>query len=204
MFENSCAKQRPVARQESTRCRQFHIVCFMALGVMSAILCTPAAESQFPPPPTTNGPIYSILSNKTLCLQPASVPDGTSPQGAAIVLEPCNGSLVQQWQRVSVSGSSVLDHYLNQFSGLCMDAHGSAANHTPVQQWTCNSITNERWAYVSTDNTNVRGPVVYSLIGGAPANAHFCMDIPGGQATAGTAVQIYVCNLTASQQWLTP
>ena len=203
MFENSYGKQRSVARLESTRCRQFHIVRFLAMAAMSAILGTPAAHSQFPPPPTTNGPIYSIASNKKLCLQPASVPDGTSPQGASIILEPCNGSLLQQWQRVSVSGS-VTDHYMNQFSGLCMDAHGSAVNHTPVQQWTCNSITNERWAYASTDNTNVHGPIVQSLIGGGPANTYFCLDIPGGQATAGSFVQIYLCNLTPAQQWLTP
>jgi hypothetical protein len=198
--ENSCSRDFSAARQESTRHGRFRLAYLLALCVMSAILGTPAAEAQFPPPPRTNGEIYSILANKKLCLQPASVPDGTSPQGAKIILEPCNGSLVQQWQYVSVSGGNP-DHYMNQFSGLCMDAQGRAANQTPVVQWTCNSITNEQWAYLSTDNTNVHGPVVESGIGGTN---NFCLDIPGEQATAGTAVQIYVCNLTNAQRWLTP
>jgi hypothetical protein len=203
MFTHSNDKQSPVARQELAGRRRFLRLCFLALGVISTILCTPAAHSQYPPPPTTNGPIYSILSNKKLCLQPADVPVGTSPQGAAIILEPCNGSLVQQWQRVTVT-DGFPDHYVNQFSGLCMDAHGSAANYTVVQQWTCNSITNERWQYASSDLTNVHGPHVFSQIGGAPSGVYFCLDIPGGQATAGSFVQIYVCNGTDAQRWLTP
>ena len=82
--------------------------------------------------------IYNFLSKQ--CLQPVN---GSTEQGAAIVQEPCNGSVAQQWTEVSV-GSNIF-HYVNGLSGWCLDARGRAVNGTPVQQWTCNNISNEKW-----------------------------------------------------------
>jgi len=68
-------------------------------------------------------------------------------------------------------------------------------NRTPVQQWTCNNISNENWevdgaAYTVNLKSRVSGTNKY------------CLDVPGGQTTAELAMQIYICNGTASQLWL--
>jgi Ricin-type beta-trefoil lectin domain len=141
---------------------------------------------------TTTGEIYNSLTNK--CLQPAN---GSNTEGAVIVLETCDKSPAQQWKKVHTTGSN--EHYVNQFSGMCMDARGGAANSTPVQQWPCNQITNENWLYKQV--SGAPEPEVESLISGTTG---FCLDVPGGQGPNGTAVQIYGCNGTASQQWFTP
>jgi Ricin-type beta-trefoil lectin domain-like len=129
------------------------------------------------------------------CLQPVN---GSTEQGAAIVQEPCNGSAAQQWTKVQVSGN--IFHFVNGLSGLCLDARGRAVNHTPVQQWTCNNISNENWEpgeYVSDDV-----PPLFSRVSGTRS---YCLDVPGGQQhIAGLAVQIYRCNGTIAQIWWTP
>jgi hypothetical protein len=136
--------------------------------------------------------IYNFLSNQ--CLQPVS---GSTEQGAAIVQQPCNGSLAQEWTRVRVSGN--VSHYVNSLSKLCLDARGGAANHTPVQQWTCNRISNENWE--EGDDSDDTIPPLYSRVSGTRS---YCLDIPGGQKTAGLAMQIYRCNGTEAQAWWLP
>jgi len=131
-----------------------------------------------------------------LCLQPANE---SKAQGAAIVQQPCTASAAQQWTKVAVGGN--VFHFVNQLSGMCLDARGGAANHTPVQQWTCNKISNENW-----EPGEVQGsddiPPLYSRVSGTKSH---CLDVPGGQLkTAGLAVQIYRCNGTLAQVWFTP
>jgi hypothetical protein len=136
--------------------------------------------------------IFSFLSNQ--CLQPLN---GSTGQGAAIVQVPCNGSLAQQWTRVQVSGNS--SHYVNSLSGLCLDARGGAVNHTPVQQWTCNRISNENWEQ-GDDSDDTIPPLIARVSG---TRSH-CLDIPGGQRITGLAMQIYRCNGTEAQAWWAP
>lgn len=140
--------------------------------------------------------VFCQISNfgSNLCLQPVN---GSTAQGAPIVQQPCNGSVAQQWTAVHLSGT--VFHYVNNLSGLCLDARGGAANHTPVQQWTCNKISNENWdpgEYVSDDV-----PPLYSRVSGTRS---YCLDVPGGQQIAGLAMQIYRCNGTIAQIWWTP
>jgi len=84
-------------------------------------------------------------------------------------------------------------------SGLCLDARGRAVNGTPVQQWTCNSISNENWE-PGEDISDVIPPLISRVSG---TSSH-CLDMPGGRQVAGLAMQIYRCNGTAAQEWWTP
>lgn len=152
-----------------------------------ALAATPAAAECGP-----YCQLYSFWTNQ--CLQPA---DGSIQQGAAIVQQPCNGSAAQQWSKVHVSGNTF--RYVNGLSGLCLDARGGPANRTPVQQWTCNKISNENWDPGADIDDDI--PPLISRVSGTDS---YCLDIPGGQKIAGLAVQIYRCNGTAAQQWWTP
>jgi hypothetical protein len=72
-------------------------------------------------------------------------------------------------------------------------------NGTPVQQWTCNSISNENWEPGEDLGDDI--PPLFSRVSGTSS---YCLDIPGGQQVAGLAMQIYRCNGTEAQQWWIP
>jgi hypothetical protein len=118
------------------------------------------------------------------CLQPIN---GSLNQGDAIVQQPCNGSAAQQWT-VSVSSNKV--HLINMASHLCLDARGKAVNGTPIQQWTCNQITNENWNFGITNNI---------LSSGISNTYSHCVSTPGTQD--GLAMALQFCAGTPSQQW---
>jgi hypothetical protein len=157
-------------------------VFFMAAPVIAVVISgAPAAAS--------GNEIYNFWSNQ--CLQPLN---GSTEQGTAIVQEPCNGGAAQQWMEIS-AGSNIF-HYVNVLSGLCLDARGAAKNGTPVQQWTCNRISNENWQPGEDIADDI--PPLFSRVSGTNS---YCLDIPGAQQTAGLAMQIYRCNGTEAQQW---
>jgi hypothetical protein len=164
-------------------------LAFVAASAVAGMVTTDSLTAQV----TARGTIYNRLTDQ--CLQPVS---GSTALGAAIVLEPCDGSPAQQWYRFIVSSNN--DHYVNVLTGMCLDARGGAANNTPVQQWVCDSITNENWQYAQgAGETSL--PRVKSRVSGTD---DFCLDIPVGQVAPGTAVQIYSCNGALSQNWFTP
>jgi Ricin-type beta-trefoil lectin domain len=158
----------------------------IAAPLLALLVTTPAGAD------CASCQIYSFLTNQ--CLQPVN---GSTQQGAAIVQEPCDRSLAQQWTRVQVKGN--ISHYVNSLSGLCLDARGGAVNHTPVQQWPCNRISNENWE--EGDDSNDTIPPLISRVSGTRSH---CLDIPGGQRIAGLAMQIYRCNGTEAQAWWAP
>jgi hypothetical protein len=133
---------------------------------------------------------YSFLSNQ--CLQPVN---GSTAQGAAIVQMPCTGGAIQQWTGIPV-GNNIF-HFQNNVSHLCLDARGGATTGTPVQQWTCNRISNENWEIdedVGPDDPD-------SYISRVSGTRSHCLDIPWAQPTVGLAMQIARCNGTAAQHW---
>jgi hypothetical protein len=157
-------------------------VFFMAAPVIAVVISgAPAAAS--------GNEIYNFWSNQ--CLQPLN---GSTEQGTAIVQEPCNGGAAQQWMEI-FAGNDIF-HYVNVLSGLCLDARGAAKNGTPVQQWTCNRISNENWQPGEDIADDI--PPLFSRVSGTNS---YCLDIPGAQKTAGLAMQIYRCNGTEAQQW---
>ena len=168
----------------------------MRRRIVSLVLGSAAAlGGALSPAPLSAAGNVVVLQNFTgnKCLQPIN---GSTAQGAAIVQEPCSkASAAQQWAQVPVGNNNF--HYVNSVSGLCLDARGGAANHTPVQQWTCNNISNENWQPGADEDDDI--PPLFSRVSGT---MDYCLDVPGGQTTtAGLAMQIYRCNGTISQIW---
>lgn len=136
--------------------------------IAAALLAKPAAASP---------PVFFYNSHTNMCLQPVG---GSTTQGVAIVQEPCNGgNIAQEWVYVYVSGGF---HFENALSCLCLDARGGAANRTPVQQWTCNGISNETWQPPTSPTGASIGPVISRVSG----SSSYCLDIPGGSSLLGS------------------
>jgi len=134
-------------------------------------------------------------SYSSKCLQPMN-----GSQGASIVQETCNGSLSQQWTR-KVEGRSVLwglfevdstEHFVNRSSQFCLDARGGANNGTPIEQWTCNSITNEAWEIGVGQTESQR-----YLVSRVSNSESRCISTPG--TYNGDAMLLSVCNPEASE-----
>jgi Ricin-type beta-trefoil lectin domain len=137
--------------------------------------------------------IIELQSNYSgKCLQPAN-----GSQGAAIVQETCNGSLSQQWTQGPSEGSggtsSNAEHYVDRSSGLCLDARGNATNGTPIEQWTCDWISNENWVLGGTQGRAELFSKVSSGNGGR------CVSTPG--LVNGDAMQLASCNGASSTYW---
>jgi hypothetical protein len=95
------------------------------------------------PPVKAEDPIVKLVSAASgKCLQPI---DQSHNRGDAIVQQTCNGGAAQQWTVHTVSATKV--HLINRESGLCMDARGKGVDGTPIQQWSCNQISNEDWGF---------------------------------------------------------
>jgi hypothetical protein len=161
-----------------------HRTVYLVASVMAlAVSVKPAVALQ---------PFVFFNSHTNMCLEPQN---DSMLQGTAIVQQPCKASGAQQWIYVSLGAAGF--QFENALTGMCLDARGGAANHTPVQQWTCNGISNEKWQ-ISVPVKGAVGTPVQSEVAGS---SDYCLDIPGGQQTAGLAMQIYKCNQTVSQLW---
>jgi hypothetical protein len=155
----------------------------IALPVIAVALSSLTAAAQQP---------FEFFNSYTnMCLQPVNQ---STANGAVIVQEPCNGQAAQEWIPYPV-GSNM--RFMDALSGLCLDARGGAANGTPVQQWTCNGISNERWEQ-EIDPKSDGGGSVLSRVAGSKS---YCLNLPAGQQAAGGAMRIYVCNQTIAGMW---
>jgi hypothetical protein len=145
-------------------------------------------------PSQADNPIVQLQSNASgKCLQPVN----RSPnQGAAIVQETCNGSVSQQWTETSGSSSNSL-HFVDRSSQLCLDARGGAVNGTPIEQWTCDSISNENWAFAFGNNEYNE-----ELVSRVSGTWNHCASTPGPQN--GVAIELYSCDLDPSEFWSLP
>jgi Ricin-type beta-trefoil lectin domain-like len=181
-------------REGSMKVRKFQVVFTLAAAATFAV----AVISVMSPQPVQAQKLQGRIANQLthLCLQPAN---GSTVAGTLIVQEPCSSSAgaAQVWTVVAVK--SPYYHYVNQLSGLCLETRGGAQNHTPVQQAQCADISNENWLYAPAVMGSKTPVILYS--GDAGTYLRFCLDVPGGQATPGLALQIYACNGTGAQQW---
>jgi len=180
---NQWARNR---RRHRTGRFAMHKTVYLFASVMSlALSAKPAAAIK---------PFVFFNSHTSMCLEPQN---DSMLQGTAIVQQPCKASAAQEWIYISLGGAGF--QFENALTGMCFDARGGAANHTPIQQWTCNGISNERWQISVSGKGAVGAPAqVQSKVAGSSG---YCLDIPGGQRTAGLAMQIYKCNQTVSQSW---
>jgi hypothetical protein len=127
-----------------------------------------------------------------MCLQPADPAGGA---GTAIVQQPCANIQAQNWAPVNIGGSSY--EFMNQSSGECLEVRGGAVSHTPIDQWPCNTISNEHWSWPHSFPDGF-WPIVSQVAG----SSGFCLDVPGASQQAGLAMQLYTCNGTVAQAWV--
>jgi hypothetical protein len=147
-------------------------------------------------PAAADQPFIFFNSHTNMCLQPLGQ---STAQGVAIVQEPCTlptpPTEAQEWIYVPNGGAGF--HFENALSGLCLDARGKAEDGTPVQQWTCDQISNENWEPPTGPQGKSVGPV-HSRVSGSNS---FCLNIPGGQQAPGLGMQILRCDGAVSQAW---
>jgi hypothetical protein len=154
--------------------------------ILAAVITTGAFLAGASPSLAADTFVTLVSSENGKCLQPVN--GGTNP-GDAIVQETCNGSATQLWQVSNISSSVV--HFINSASHLCLDARGGAANGTPIQQWTCDQITNLNWR-VNASNKFLQSAV-------SNTSSH-CIATPGNQD--GLAMHLEACSKTPAQFWL--
>ena len=163
--------------------RERHAAVLVA-GVFAALpgmLAAPASHAETP--------IVKLVSaNAAKCLQPIN---GSHNRGDAIVQRACDGTTAQQWTVVPVSSTRV--HLVNRSSRLCLDARGPAKNGTPIQQWPCNTISNENWSFGITNNL---------LSSGVSNTFSHCVATPGTQD--GLPVELRFCDGNPTQHWTRP
>ena len=172
------------------------VALLLAVATMAAVSLTVAS----PASADTQGPIRNAGNGK--CLTPVGL-----FQGAAVVQNPCdidsNGNVInraQQWDAVCVDASCPPFHVRNHANeGLCLDARGFATNGTPIQLWTCNSISNENWDYGPSPDPLDPYFMLRSRVSGTTSH---CLDVPGGSDADGVAMQLYWCNGSPAQTWI--
>jgi len=157
---------------------------------LTAVAALPASAS------TSPAGYYKIFVQVSgaappMCLQPAGADRGA---GEAVVQQPCANIEAQNWAPISIGGTSY--QFLNQASGLCLDTRGGAASHTPIEQWPCNTISNERWSWPHGFPDGM-----WPLRSQVAGSSSYCLDVPGASTQAGLGVQIYTCNGTTAQAW---
>ena len=136
--------------------------------------------------------IHNVGSDK--CIRPV---DGSVEAGVAIMQDLCDANDQSQFwfsDRIVRGDFDVVYRFVNQKSGLCLDARGGATNGTPIQQWPCNSITNELWL----PNGSVAAH--FDIISRVSGTQSHCLDVPNGD-TASVALQLFRCNGTPAQKW---
>ncbi|NEA40528.1 hypothetical protein G3I42_14835 [Streptomyces sp. SID11385] len=117
-------------------------------------------------------------------------------------------------------------------AGKCVDVdHGSTADGTRVQSWSCNGSAAQEFALtpegtlrgigkcVQLDGTGIHSlATLWTCDGGGDQKWTYnastkalvnpqsgrCLDIPESSAQDGTQLQIFDCNATAAQQWTLP
>jgi hypothetical protein len=161
----------------------------IAVSLVAIALSAATAVAQVTPPPPV--PLIAPLMLRstappgTDCLQPANA---STLQGAAIVRATCKAAPEQLWLMTEVGNGNL--HLMNVHSGLCLDARGAAKSGTPVQQWTCNQISNENW--------EINGPAfIVSFTSRVSGTKKYCLDVNDN----GPSAWIYGCNGTPSQIW---
>jgi lysophospholipase L1-like esterase len=76
-------------------------------------------------------------------------------------------------------------------AGKCADVSNARnADGTPIQLWTCNGSSAQKWTYAPG-------------AGGSVRSLGKCLDISNGGTANGTKVQLWTCNGSAAQRWAT-
>ncbi|MDI2126300.1 RICIN domain-containing protein [Yinghuangia seranimata] len=129
---------------------------------------------------------YGNEPRPNLCL---GVLNGSTDNGAPVIIWECNGNYDQKWSYFTrEDGSHMLKNYK---SGKCLDIPEYNFNAgTRLVQWDCNGGTNQTW-YFSSD-TYFKNPA-----------SGMVLDDPGGSRTWGTQAIIWPQNGGNNQYWQT-
>jgi hypothetical protein len=78
--------------------------------------------------------------------------------------------------------------------GMCMDDSGNRSrNGNPVQIYTCNGNSSQKWTYEPDGNPGGAGTLTINSK---------CLDIANRGTAPGSKAQLYTCDSGANQQWL--
>jgi hypothetical protein len=169
-----------------------------AMIIGSLVVASPARADSF-------GPFQNFGNG--LCIQPEG---NSTDTGAAIVQEPCDRDPVtgevnpfQSWRVSCLNSSCSVFHFVNVASGLCMRARGltGPANGEEIMLWFCNRITDVNWHEHDITIPNRADILPEYLESRLSGSTGFCLDVPGGSAMPGQALQLFQCNGTAAQIW---
>jgi hypothetical protein len=162
------------------------LLAAVAAAAVSLALAPSAGAADLPGRWTQNG-------GSGLCLQPLN---GSFAQGEVITQENCDkNSTLQRWEaiNVTINGNLVIFQWRNVATQYCLDVNGSATNRTSVQQWTCNTSSNQKW------DTGFNHNILRSRVSGTSSH---CLDVPAASLQPGVAMQIYRCtNNNYAQIW---
>ncbi len=122
-----------------------------------------------------------------LCLE---IKAGSTLEGEIVQTYPCvPGERRQEWTFLPIPGTTSSFHIVNANSLQCMTvSYGRSALGTPVVQAPCYvpSQASQVWAYIPATDPKMG----YTLVS---AINNLCLDIPYGETTGETPMQIFTC-----------
>jgi Ricin-type beta-trefoil lectin domain-like/Ricin-type beta-trefoil lectin domain len=173
------------------------ITCVTTSAMILVATPVPAAQADYYP--IAIGPLVGGQYGYVKCLQPVN---GSLNAGDAIVIETCNSSDAQQWS-VLVSSNVPQFHLVNKASNLCMDARGNAVNGTPIQQWPCDTISNEIWSLGKNGNDLASG-IYNSQVAADRKQWTHCIAATYPGDIDGLPAELQACDGDILQQWNNP
>jgi hypothetical protein len=133
--------------------------------------------------------ILSVATEKCL-----DVADASTASGASVNQVRCHGNANQRWIASPASVPGYVS-FSSQNSRLCLDVRlGGPADGT-LQQFTCHYGDNQLFRLEPIDGASGAVRIVARHSGK-------CLDVPGGQAVAGLAIQQWDCHTGSNQRWL--
>lgn len=146
-----------------------------------------------------NDGTYIILSAKNTSVA-IEVIGASDASGANIRLWARNDSDAQKWSTTNYGSAGV--QISCALSGRCMEvANNKIQNGTNIRQWEDNDSHAQRWDVVADGQTVTVGGKEYPTYVIKSHGTAFAVDVSGGNAQAGTNIQLYIANGTDAQRW---
>lgn len=142
---------------------------------------TASASPPEPPSPAPSGPATGpIVGKGGNCLD---LPYQNTANGTDLWMWDCNGTVAQEW---------TIDDGEIRVMGKCLDIEGRERKGSDMQITLCGYTGDLQWYVTSAGEIkSERFPAL-------------CLDIRNGSTARKARVQMWTCNGTAAQQWVTP
>lgn len=156
---------------------------------------TPSNQSNLQEVSVESG-VYELASAKSGSLV-VDVTGASKANGAKVQLYASNTSSAQRW-RVTRNNDGTYT-LINVCSGKALEVSGGAAkNGAGMQQYVSNGTAAQRWKFYDAGDGHYYLASLLSTSDGKK----LVLDIPGGNAASGKALQVYRSNQTIAQQWV--